>query len=118
MGCSGDRCDFYRHAVRPHGAGATDIGPRGLRSTPVAIVTNTGCAAGQPGAQRLFDLAEPRRGTLGAVLPSASGCAFTSWLLQLESTSSSDPIRPTLRARLTQRGPSPRRRACGALAQA
>lgn len=62
--------------------------------TPVAIVTNTGVAAGQPGAQRLFDLAEPGVRTMALSYLSASGDAFlNSWLLQLESTSSSDPIR-------------------------
>lgn len=62
--------------------------------TPIAIVTNTGVAAGNPAAQRLFDLAEPGVRTMALSYLSPSGDAFlNSWLLQLESTSSADPIR-------------------------
>lgn len=62
--------------------------------TPVAIVTGEGVAAGAPAAQRLFELAEPGQRTMAVSYLSAAGDTFlNSWLLQLESTSASDPIR-------------------------
>lgn len=62
--------------------------------TPVAIVTQRGVAAGEPAAQRLFELAEPEIRTLALDYLTPDGDAFlNSWLLQLESTSASDPIR-------------------------
>lgn len=62
--------------------------------TPVAIATGSGTAAGAPAAATLFDLAEPGRPTIAVNYLGADGDRFlNSWLLQLESTSSADPIR-------------------------
>jgi hypothetical protein len=62
--------------------------------TPVAIATTSGVAAGSPAARELFDLAEPGRPTIAAdYLDGAADRFLNSWLLQLESTASSDPIR-------------------------
>ncbi len=62
--------------------------------TPVAIATTSGVAAGSPAARTLFDLAEPEHPTIAVDYLDPSGDRFlNSWLLQLESTSSADPIR-------------------------
>ncbi len=62
--------------------------------TPVAIVTQRGVAAGEPAATRLFELAEPGVRTLALSYLTPAGDTFlNSWLLQLESTEASDPIR-------------------------
>ncbi|WP_347978463.1 hypothetical protein [Microbacterium sp. ProA8] len=62
--------------------------------TPVAIATASGTAGGSPAARTLFDLAEPGHPTIAVDHLGPSGDRFlNSWLLQLESTSASEPIR-------------------------
>lgn len=62
--------------------------------TPIAIATQRGVAAGEPAATRLFALSEPGRRTLALSYLGETGDRFlNSWLLQLESTDASDPIR-------------------------
>lgn len=61
---------------------------------PLAIATNTGFAAGDPAAERLFELAEPGTPTLALFYEDAVVERFVnSWLLQLEAESAEDPIR-------------------------
>lgn len=62
--------------------------------TPMAIVTHQGVAGSYPVAQRLFELAEPGVRTMAFSYLSPTDDTFlNSWLLQLESTEASDPIR-------------------------
>lgn len=62
--------------------------------TPVAIATGSGSARGATAAHALFELAEPGRPTIAVDYLGPSGDRFlNSWLLQLESASSQDPIR-------------------------
>lgn len=61
---------------------------------PITIASQTGVAAGQPAARRLFTLATPGIPTMVMFYLDKDGDTFiNSWLLQLESTDASEPIR-------------------------